>query len=101
MASQPPTQGPKYPSAAYVGSTQGTGGVLASPIKLLSGTVVYVTIVFIASTIGYVIAGWPLSDAAYMVLLTIYSVGYGEVRDRKSTRLNSSHEWISRMPSSA
>ena len=24
-----------------------------------------------------------------------------EVRDRKSTRLNSSHEWISRMPSSA
>ena len=25
----------------------------------------------------------------------------GEVRDRKSTRLNSSHEWISRMPSSA
>ena len=25
----------------------------------------------------------------------------GEVKDRKSTRLNSSHEWISRMPSSA
>ena len=24
-----------------------------------------------------------------------------ELRDRKSTRLNSSHEWISRMPSSA
>ena len=25
----------------------------------------------------------------------------GEVRDRKSTRLNSSHEFVSRMPSSA
>ena len=25
----------------------------------------------------------------------------GEITDRKSTRLNSSHEWISRMPSSA
>ena len=25
----------------------------------------------------------------------------GALRDRKSTRLNSSHEWISRMPSSA
>ena len=25
----------------------------------------------------------------------------GDVLDRKSTRLNSSHEWISRMPSSA
>ena len=26
---------------------------------------------------------------------------FNEIRDRKSTRLNSSHEWISRMPSSA
>jgi len=26
---------------------------------------------------------------------------YNERQDRKSTRLNSSHEWISRMPSSA
>ena len=26
---------------------------------------------------------------------------YEQVQDRKSTRLNSSHEWISRMPSSA
>ena len=25
----------------------------------------------------------------------------GDIEDRKSTRLNSSHEWISRMPSSA
>ena len=30
----------------------------------------------------------------------IYRVTAGSV-DRKSTRLNSSHEWISRMPSSA
>ena len=28
-------------------------------------------------------------------------MGNSEVGDRKSTRLNSSHEWISRMPSSA
>ena len=28
-------------------------------------------------------------------------VNPGTVKDRKSTRLNSSHEWISRMPSSA
>ena len=28
-------------------------------------------------------------------------VGITHFRDRKSTRLNSSHEWISRMPSSA
>ena len=29
------------------------------------------------------------------------AIGYLRQQDRKSTRLNSSHEWISRMPSSA
>ena len=29
------------------------------------------------------------------------AIGYRQIIDRKSTRLNSSHEWISRMPSSA
>ena len=32
---------------------------------------------------------------------TFASVAYSPLLDRKSTRLNSSHEWISRMPSSA
>ena len=31
----------------------------------------------------------------------LYTTDVVEDRDRKSTRLNSSHEWISRMPSSA
>ena len=29
------------------------------------------------------------------------ALSFTEAEDRKSTRLNSSHEWISRMPSSA
>ena len=33
--------------------------------------------------------------------VTAYIPGVGHNLDRKSTRLNSSHEWISRMPSSA
>ena len=37
---------------------------------------------------------WPL------VLLFVLRY-FGKKKDRKSTRLNSSHEWISRMPSSA
>ena len=39
---------------------------------------------------GDVVIGFDLSRSVDQV-----------VRDRKSTRLNSSHEWISRMPSSA
>ena len=34
-------------------------------------------------------------DAIFVLEDTVFN------RDRKSTRLNSSHEWISRMPSSA
>ena len=50
-------------------------------------------------------SGWILGS-----ILQFFLVGYGAVVtmmyflggiDRKSTRLNSSHEWISRMPSSA
>lgn len=58
----------------------GANTVLGSPLQLLAGTLLYVLVLFVVSTLGYVVAGWPLGDAAYMVLLTIFSVGYGEVR---------------------
>nr|WP_231295522.1 potassium channel family protein [Gloeocapsa sp. PCC 7428] len=29
---------------------------------------------------GYVLAGWSLLDAVYMSAITIFGVGYGEVR---------------------
>ena len=40
-----------------------------------------------------------VADGARIDLGNVLMIGNGE--DRKSTRLNSSHEWISRMPSSA
>ena len=42
-------------------------------------------------------------DARYIYLADTAFFPYGGLpeKDRKSTRLNSSHEWISRMPSSA
>ena len=44
---------------------------------------------------------WTL-PAGFMELGETVAEGAArETRDRKSTRLNSSHEWISRMPSSA
>jgi len=32
------------------------------------------------AVLGYVLMGWSLSDAVYMVTITIFGVGYGEVR---------------------
>ena len=55
-------------------------GVLGSPLQNLSRALIFVGIVFVLATTGFVSAGWSLGDAAYMVTLTIFSVGYGEVR---------------------
>ncbi|MDB5686660.1 MAG: potassium channel protein [Rhizorhabdus sp.] len=53
--------------------------VLSSPLHNLAGTLVYVLVVFLFATAGFMAAGWNLGDATYMVTLTIFSVGYGEV----------------------
>ncbi|WP_161604472.1 potassium channel family protein [Roseiconus nitratireducens] len=34
----------------------------------------------VVAVVGYVLAGWTLLDAIYMVAITIFGVGYGEVR---------------------
>ena len=51
-----------------------TGGALALALAMITGLLAFIAVRGAATF-------WP--------------------RDRKSTRLNSSHEWISRMPSSA
>ncbi|MCW3836802.1 potassium channel family protein [Sphingomonas canadensis] len=54
--------------------------VLGSPLRNLTWILGFVAAVASASTIAYVAAGWSLIDASYMVVLTVFSVGYGEVR---------------------
>ena len=46
---------------------------LAIGVAFMFGTVV-------VAVLGYVIAGWPIGDAIYMVVITVFGVGYGEVR---------------------
>ena len=54
-------------------------GVLGSPLRNLSVALIFVAVVYATATAGYLAAGWTLNDAAYMVTLTIFSVGYDEV----------------------
>ena len=62
-------------------STTSTGdGVLGSPLRNLAMALGIVAVVYAAATAGYIMAGWSPGDAAYMVTLTIFSVGYDEVR---------------------
>ncbi len=41
----------------------------------------------VVGTVGYMIAGWGFLDALYMVVITIFGVGYGEVRHLESVWL--------------
>lgn len=58
---------------------QAAGSVLGSPLQNLRRTLLYMIAVFWLAIGGFVAAGWTLGDAIYMVTLTIFSVGYGEV----------------------
>ncbi len=40
---------------------------------------VFLLVVCAAASAGYVEAGWSIQDAVYMVTLTVFTVGYGEV----------------------
>lgn len=56
------------------------GRLLGSPIRNLVLGGLFVFVVCITATCGYLAAGWSLSDALYMVVITIYTVGYDEIR---------------------
>lgn len=51
------------------------------PIRRLVVILVWLIILILLATLGYCwIEGWSVSDAAYMSLITISTVGYGETR---------------------
>ena len=51
-----------------------------TPIQKMRRGLVVVSSTCAIGVAGYVIAGWSVLDAVYMVAITIYGVGYGEVR---------------------
>ena len=53
--------------------------ILASPVRNLVAGMVFMLTVMALATLAYVENGWSLGDAFYMVVLTVYTVGYDEV----------------------
>lgn len=56
------------------------GWLATSPFRNLIIVVGAMLAIGACSVCAYMMAGWSLGDALYMVLLTVYTVGYGEVR---------------------
>ncbi|MEL7070949.1 MAG: NAD-binding protein [Cyanobacteria bacterium J06634_6] len=54
--------------------------------RILTGALFF-SFTISAAVIGYIIAGWTLLDAIYMVVITIFGVGYGEVKPLETTSL--------------
>ncbi len=47
--------------------------------RVLTGVAFFILTVLLA-TIGYIVAGWSPLDAFYMVVITVFGVGFGEVQ---------------------
>ncbi len=60
---------------------------LSSPIRNLLGGMLFMLVVVAVATLAYMANGWSFGDAIYMVILTVYTVGYDEVRPLDTTAL--------------
>lgn len=49
-------------------------------VRRIAYGVAALLVVIIWGTVGYVLAGWSVGDALYMVVITVSTVGYGEIR---------------------
>ena len=63
------------------------GRALASPVRNLAGGMIFVLTVVVLAIGAYVLAGWSFGDALYMTVLTVFTVGYDEVRPIDTTEL--------------
>lgn len=52
--------------------------------RILTGAIFFLITMIVAIT-GYLLFGWTLLDAIYMVVITIFGVGYGEVQPLESS----------------
>lgn len=54
--------------------------LLSSPLRNLAAGFAFMLVVSACAIAAYMESGWDFGDALYMVVLTIYTVGYDEVR---------------------
>jgi voltage-gated potassium channel len=53
--------------------------------RKLQRSLLYLLAVFVVSTVGFLTFGWSLIDSVYMVVITMFGVGFGEVHPLTNT----------------
>lgn len=53
---------------------------MQTPLRRILTGVVFFVLTLIGAVMGYILAGWSVLDSIYMVVITIFGVGYGEVQ---------------------
>lgn len=56
-------------------------------MRRLAEGITFFVLTCVLATIGYMMAGWNVMDAIYMVTITIFGVGYGEVHPIETPQL--------------
>lgn len=51
-----------------------------SPARNLIGGIGFVLAVMVIAIAGYMLAGWDFGNSLYMTVITVFTVGYDEVR---------------------
>ncbi len=57
-----------------------TSSLNQKSVKRIAWGIGALMVVVVWGTAGYLLLGWPIGDALYMVVITLSTVGYGEVR---------------------
>lgn len=60
---------------------------LSGPLRKIVVGIGFFVAICVTAVFGYVSAGWELADSIYMVVITIFGVGYGEVQPVQSSGL--------------
>ena len=61
--------------------------MLDSSFRRIITGIIFFSLTVVAAVMGYMVAGWNFLDAIYMVVITIFGVGYGEVQPLTSPPL--------------
>jgi voltage-gated potassium channel Kch len=67
------------PKPGRAATATASAGLLGSPSRNLTIGMAYMLVVMVLATAAYTAAGWSFADALYMVVITVYTVGYNEV----------------------